>query len=73
MGKPGRTRRGAAKRFKMTKSGHIKRKRAYHSHILTKKAQDRKRRLRKKLFITSAGDLRAVKRMLLGVRATIVK
>ena len=29
--------RGAAKRFRVTGSGRIKRKHAFHSHILTKK------------------------------------
>ncbi|HCX65533.1 MAG TPA: 50S ribosomal protein L35 [Eubacteriaceae bacterium] len=39
--------RGAAKRFKLTKSGKVKRAKAYRSHILTKKSQKRKRKLRK--------------------------
>jgi len=37
---------GAKKRFTLTGSGKIKRKHAYHSHILTKKATKRKRNLR---------------------------
>jgi large subunit ribosomal protein L35 len=41
-----KTHRGAAKRFKKTASGKIKAGRAYHSHILTKKSQKRKRNLR---------------------------
>ncbi len=41
-----KTHRGAAKRFKLTKSGKIKRGRAFKSHILTKKDTKRKRRLR---------------------------
>ena len=41
-----KTHRGAAKRFSRTSTGKIKRNRAYHSHILTKKTQKRKRRLR---------------------------
>ena len=36
---------GAKKRFKFTGSGKIKRKHAYKSHILTKKAEKRKRNL----------------------------
>ena len=36
---------GAKKRFALTGSGKIKRKHAYHSHILTKKTQKRKRNL----------------------------
>ncbi|HIC91194.1 MAG TPA: 50S ribosomal protein L35 [Syntrophaceae bacterium] len=41
-----KTNRGAAKRFKATGSGRIRRNRAFSSHILTKKSAKRKRRLR---------------------------
>jgi len=41
-----KTHRGAAKRFKPKKNGTIKRGSAFRSHILTKKDQKRKRRLR---------------------------
>ena len=41
-----KTHRGAAKRFSFTKSGKIKRGKAYKSHILTKKDTKRCRRLR---------------------------
>lgn len=41
-----KTNRGAAKRFKATGSGKIRRNRAFSSHILTKKSAKRKRRLR---------------------------
>ena len=40
-----KTNAGAKKRFKLTGSGKIKRKHAYKSHILTKKAKKRKRNL----------------------------
>jgi large subunit ribosomal protein L35 len=40
-----KTHRGAAKRFKKTASGKIKRSKAYKSHILTKKTTKRKRGL----------------------------
>ncbi|MEJ2716319.1 MAG: 50S ribosomal protein L35 [Deltaproteobacteria bacterium] len=46
-----KTCRGAAKRFTILKSGKIKRKKAYHSHILTSKSTKRKRSLRKMTFI----------------------
>ena len=36
---------GAKKRFKLTGTGKIKRKHAFHSHILTKKSTKQKRRL----------------------------
>jgi large subunit ribosomal protein L35 len=42
-----KTHRGAAKRFSFTKSGKVKRGKAYRSHILTKKSSKRKRNLRK--------------------------
>jgi large subunit ribosomal protein L35 len=41
-----KTNRGAAKRFKKTGSGKVKRSRAFGSHILTKKSPKRKRNLR---------------------------
>ena len=41
-----KTHRGAAKRFKKTGSGKLKRNKAYTSHILTKKSPKRKRNLR---------------------------
>ncbi|HAO50622.1 MAG TPA: 50S ribosomal protein L35, partial [Runella sp.] len=40
-----KTNSGAKKRFKMTGTGKIKRKHAFHSHILTKKSTKRKRGL----------------------------
>lgn len=40
-----KTNAGAKKRFKLTGKGKIKRKHAYMSHILTKKAKKRKRNL----------------------------
>ncbi len=41
-----KTNRGAAKRFKTTGTGKIKRSKAFSSHILTKKSTKRKRGLR---------------------------
>lgn len=41
-----KTNRGAAKRFKVTGSGKIVRRKAFSSHILTKKTTKRKRGLR---------------------------
>ena len=40
-----KTNRGAAKRFKRTGSGKLRRRRAFDNHILTKKSPKRKRRL----------------------------
>ena len=42
-----KTNRAAAKRFKKTGTGKLKRNKAYKSHILTKKSTKRKRNLRK--------------------------
>ena len=42
-----KTHRGAAKRFKKTGTGKLKRAKAFKSHILTKKSAKRKRNLRK--------------------------
>lgn len=47
-----KTHRGAAKRFSVTKSGRVKRGKAYRSHILTKKSQKRKRNLRKTGYLS---------------------
>jgi large subunit ribosomal protein L35 len=46
-----KTNRGAAKRFKTTATGKVKRKKAYHSHILTKKTTKRKRNLRQSILV----------------------
>jgi large subunit ribosomal protein L35 len=43
-----KSKRGAAKRFKVRASGSIKRAGAYKRHILTKKSTKRKRQMRKR-------------------------
>jgi large subunit ribosomal protein L35 len=58
-----KTHRGAAKRFKVTGSGKIKRSYAYTSHLLESKSPKRKRNLRKAGTV-SAGDAPRVRRML---------
>ncbi|MGO8881376.1 MAG: 50S ribosomal protein L35 [Desulfomonilaceae bacterium] len=55
--------RGAAKRFTVLKSGKIKRKKAYHSHILTSKTTKQKRGLRQSGYI-SREDSAQIKRLL---------
>ena len=42
-----KTHSGAKKRFKLTKTGKVKRSHAFKSHILNKKTTKRKRNLRK--------------------------
>lgn len=49
-----KTNRGAAKRFKRTGSGKLRRRRAYDNHILTKKAPKRKRRLAEGTLVSKA-------------------
>lgn len=56
--------RGAAKRFRVSASGKIKRHSAYHSHILTKKSAKRKRNLRQESQV-SAADTPKVRKMIL--------
>ena len=58
-----KTRRGAAKRFKVTGSGKFKRRRQGLRHILTKKNAKRKKRLGQATTVDSA-NTKAVKRML---------
>ncbi len=58
-----KTHRGAAKRFKLTASGKVKRRKAYHSHILTKKSPKRRRRLRQPALVVGK-QAKSVKVML---------
>jgi large subunit ribosomal protein L35 len=58
-----KTHRGAAKRFKKTGSGKIKRNSAFTSHILTSKTTKRKRNLRKSK-VMAAGDAKRMKVLL---------
>ena len=56
-----KTRRGAAKRLKVTKSGKIKAKKANLRHILTSKDPKRKRQLRKRMYIAGVDEARVLK------------
>ncbi len=58
-----KTNRAAAKRFKKTGSGGLKRERAYASHLLSSKSRSRKRRLRKGATVSTA-DQKRVSRLL---------
>jgi large subunit ribosomal protein L35 len=53
--------RGAAKRFKKTAKGRVKRGHAFTSHILTKKSPKRKRQLRKGALIAKADEKRVTR------------
>jgi len=57
-----KTKRGAAKRFRVQGSGGIKRTKAFLRHILTKKTTKRKRNMRGMVAV-SPSDVRAVKAM----------
>lgn len=56
---------GAKKRLILTGSGKIKRKKAFHRHILTKKNAKRKRNLRQNTLV-SENDHKTALRMLQG-------
>jgi large subunit ribosomal protein L35 len=58
-----KTKRGAAKRFRLTASGKVKRSRAFKRHILTSKSTKRKRHLDMDTLIHKA-DARSVRTML---------
>ena len=58
-----KTKRAAAKRFKKTGTGKLKRMKAFKSHILTKKSTKRKRNLRKST-ITDATNAKVMKKIL---------
>lgn len=56
-----KTRRSAAKRFKLTGTGLFKRNKAFKSHILEKKSPARKRNLRKATLVSKSDHDRVVK------------
>jgi len=58
-----KTHSGAKKRFNLTKSGKVKRARAFKSHILTKKDTKRKRGLRQSAYADVTNES-AIKRMI---------
>ena len=57
------THRGAAKRFSVTGTGRIKRKKAYASHILTPKTTKRKRNLRKSTILDKTNE-KAIRKLI---------
>ena len=58
-----KTNRAAAKRFKVTGTGKLKRSKAYKRHILTKKTTKTKRNLRKAAIVDST-NVKAMKKIL---------
>ena len=51
-----KTNRAAAKRFKLTGTGKLKRAKAFKSHILTKKSSKTKRNLRKTDYVSTSQE-----------------
>jgi large subunit ribosomal protein L35 len=58
-----KTHRGAAKRFKVTGTGKLRRRQAFMNHILEKKSSTRTRRLNRETDV-APGDVKSVRRML---------
>ena len=58
-----KTNSGSKKRFTLTGSGKIKRRHAYHSHILTKKTKKQKRNL-DHVAIVDRADVKRIKELL---------
>ena len=58
-----KTNSGAKKRYSLTGTGKIKRKHAYHSHILTKKTKKQKRNL-VKFAVLDSSNVKSVKELL---------
>ena len=56
-----KTNPGAKKRFTLTGTGKVKRKHAYHSHILTKKTKKQKRNLAYTGLVDKADEKRIKK------------
>ena len=58
-----KTHSGAKKRFNLTKTGKVKRAKAYKRHILNKKTTKRKRSLRKATY-ADATNVKAIRLMI---------
>jgi large subunit ribosomal protein L35 len=56
-----KTNRAAAKRFKLSGSGRVKRNKAYHGHLFTAKSPKRLRNLRQSSMIAPSDQKRAKK------------
>ncbi|HXC24343.1 MAG TPA: 50S ribosomal protein L35 [Gemmatimonadaceae bacterium] len=59
-----KTHRGAKKRFSITGTGKVRRLKAFKSHILTKKSSKRKRNLRRPTTISTPGETKHIRRLL---------
>ncbi len=56
-----KTHRGAAKRFKLTKSGMVKHRQMNRNHILTKKKTKRTRRLRATGYLKNKAEAATIR------------
>ena len=63
MANKNKTRRAAVKRFKVTGSGKVMRRKAYKGHLTAKKSPNRKRRLRKATSVAST-EIKTVRKMI---------
>ena len=59
------TRRSAAKRFKLTGTGRIRRNKANHSHMLIRRSKSAKRKMRNAGLVSNAEEKRV--RKMLGI------
>lgn len=60
-----KTRKGVVKRFKLTGTGKVKRRRAYGRHLMTDKTSKRKRSLRRGALASST-DAKRIRAMMRG-------
>lgn len=58
-----KTHKGAAKRFRKTGKGKLKRSRAYTSHLFANKSKKQRRQLRKSTLV-SKGDFKRIRQLL---------
>ncbi len=58
-----KTKKGVKKRFKITKNGKVRRYKQGKRHILTKKSQDRKRKLKKPAMVDRSFEKKVKKLM----------
>lgn len=58
-----KTNRAAAKRFRVTGSGKIKRNKGFKSHLLSSKGKKRKRKLRRPSLV-SAAETRNIRKLI---------
>ena len=58
-----KTNRGAAKRFRVTASGKVKRNKGFKGHLLSGKGKKRKRRLRQ-AGLVSPGETKSIRKLI---------